>query len=253
MPELPPLTIVVTTWLPPADGGARFAVMKQARRSWSNNLIYEDGDTAGTIDYVIGDDGSPRDTLPQIAEVYRSFSRSTITMLPGSREGVGASLNRCVREISDWGRELALYMVDDWALSNTLDITPWVKLLLQDESIGAVRLGPPHPDLTGRVMHLGELGWALALDRHHYAFSFRPTLFHKRFFEAYGPFEEGVSALECERQYNERFCRWQVMSHSPPAKYGEVVGPDIVLALPSPFSHLYSVELSAIVPEGASA
>lgn len=237
---LPPITIVVTTYLPPGpDGGERFKVMKQARRSWSNHLIYGDEGTVGTIDYVIGDDGSPRDTLPQICEVYRSFSRSVITMLPGVREGVGASLNRCFREISDWDRELALYMVDDWALSNALDLTPWARLLMEDESIGAVRLGPPHPDLTGRVMHLGDLGWALALDRHHYAFSFRPTLFHKRMFDWLGAFQEGVSSLECERFANEQWCA------DPDA-------PGIVLALPSSFTHLYSVELSSVEPEGVS-
>lgn len=239
MSELPALSVVVTTWLPPGlAGGKRFNVMKQARRSWGDYLIYEDDPRlpSASFNYVIGDDGSDPPTLPQIAEIYRA-PRCRVTMLPGTRQGVGASLNRCF-ECAFQISPVALYAVDDWALSNVLDITPWVKLLLQDESIGAVRLGPPHPDLTGRVMHLGELGWALALDRHHYAFSFRPTLFHKRMIDWLGGFEEGVSSLECERLANERWCA------DPDA-------PGIVLALPSPFEHLYSVELSALVPEGA--
>lgn len=227
MPDLPPITFVATTWLPEGDAGlTRMATEQKAIFSWQHYAHY-----AGLLRLHVADDGSIGQQ-PWRASWAVSYSRQ-------HRRGVGASLNAAFRHtFEDDG--LALYAVGDWALSNALDLTPWARLLIENESIGAVRLGPPHPDLTGRVMHLGDLGWALALDRHHYAFSFRPTLFHKRMYDWLGGFEEGVSSLECERLANERWCR------DPSA-------PGIVLALPSPFTHLYSVELSAIQPEGAKA
>ena len=57
---------------------------------------------------------------------------------------------------------------------------------------------------------------------------------HKRFIDRYGPFPENCSALDCEYLYNDRFCNNQ--------------GPDIVLALPHPWYHIYGVDLSGVVP-----
>ena len=99
-----------------------------------------------------------------------------------------------------------------------------------------VRLVPPHPGITGKV-RMFPTGWAFVVDRHHFAFAFRPALYHQRFIDAYGWFSEGTSALECERRYNEHFAR--------------TPGPEIIYALPYPWVHVGAEggdELSAIIP-----
>ena len=109
-------------------------------------------------------------------------------------------------------------------------------MVAQYPHIGMVRLGPPHPWLTGEIVHT-TIGWFIHLDRHHYAFGMRPALYWPNFLEAYGRFEEGVSAMECERLYAEKFCNTE--------------GPDIAYALPYPWEHVGRVEVGDVVPDGA--
>ena len=90
-------------------------------------------------------------------------------------------------------------------------------------------------------------GWGLRLDPHHFAFGHRPALYHKRFFDAYGYFEEGVSALECERLYAEHFCR-----ERPDLFAIDQPCPDIVYALSYPWVHLGEAEVGDVEPEGAA-
>ena len=130
---------------------------------------------------------------------------------------------------------LVLYAVDDWALTADLDLTPWADALMVRPDIGMVRLGPPHPDLTGTVVMLPE-GWALRLDRHHFANATRPFLAHRRFYDAYGWYDEEQSAYECERLHNLRY------AHAPAGL------PDVVLALPHPWIHVGEAEVGDITP-----
>ena len=174
-----------------------------------------------------------------LEHIQRRYAAAEKTFLPAyiytqqKRHGVGASLNAGIREIRE-DDSLLLYLVDDWELLQPFDLTPWAKLLIEEDSIGAVRLGPPHPWLTGEIIHHPTCDWYMKLDRHHFAFAHRPALYHKRFFDAYGPFTEDVNAYECEQLYNDHFCK--------------TGGPDIVLALPHPWKHIESVELAGVVP-----
>lgn len=226
MPERPRVTVVMTTYFPPGEGGAsRQRAAIETLASWKTHLRYD-----GEIALHVADDGSGLEHWPALLfgwDDRQDGSRQ-------ERHGVGASLNAGCKRAFARG-DIALYAVDDWLLTADLDITPWVDLLMRGDGVCMVRLGPPHPDLSGTVMHLGDLGWALRLDRHHFAFGHRPALYHPRMFEAYGEFAEDVNAYECERLYNERFC--------------SIPGPDIVLALPHPWMpHPGSIELADINP-----
>lgn len=250
--SLPPITIVVTTYAPPGEAGVhRRNAALSAWQSWREHLKYE-----GELRVHIADDGS--ELVDYTESWWKNLNRrhplcplGNLTYSRQERWGVGASLNAGFREAYK-DSLLTLYAVDDWGLRSQFDLTPWVDLLTECESIGAVRLGPPHPDLTGTIEHYprppsGKVSdglWYLRLDRHHFAFSHRPTLFHKRLTDAYGPFDEDISALECEQLYNERFCA--------------TAGPDIVLALPTPWEHnlaywadgVKNIELADVVPGG---
>lgn len=203
---------------------------REALSSWQQHLLYP----AGDVFLHVADDGSVPDGYPERFGPFHDSRFGEPSFSRQERHGVGASLNAGFAEAFKRS-PFALYFVDDWALTGDLDLTAWVRILLEDESIGMVRLGPPHPDLTGRVKHT-PIGWYLRLDRHHYAFAHRPALYHERFLTAYGAFEEDVNAYDCERIYAERFCK--------------TAGPDIVYALPYPWSHVGTVELAGVQPSG---
>lgn len=224
------ITIVATTWAPKGPvGESRGLSTRQAILSWERHLKY-----GALLCLHIADDGSDHELYCKGYEFLPWASPPwNVTFSRQDRRGVGASLN--VGLAAAFARSpLALYAMDDWALTEDLVLDPWARLLLESEDIGMVRLGPPHPGLFGEVL-MTPHGWVLALDRHHFVYSYRPALLHQRFLEAYGSFDEGCTALECERSYNERFC-------AAPA------GPGIVLALPHPWQHLGGVEVGDVEP-----
>lgn len=229
------LTIVVTLYEPEDDlARTRRRACTLALQSWQESLEY-----SKQLFVHLADDGSPD---PQYLQAIRGTLLAPLQFPPWDtvgvsesrqeRRGVGASLNRGFEKAFAQG-EVAAYFVDDWCLDRWLNITPWVELLEENEDVGMVRISPPHPHLTGHV-RMFEQGWALQLDRHHFAFAHRPALYHRRFYEAYGPFAEGVSAHECERLYNENFARRP--------------GPEIVYALPDFFKPQYPYHVGRIEP-----
>lgn len=218
--------IIVTTYFPEGEiGKRRMEYAKVAFTSWVDNLRLSE-----ETHFHVADDGSSAEWIEPFKEfVEGSFSQQ-------QRLGVGASLNAGIQEIKLRNIDVFGYFVDDWILNDGFYARSWVELLRNRNHIGVVRIGMPHPGITGRVEMEPE-GWLLRLNRHNFAFGFRPALYHTRFFEAYGPFDEMQSSLECERMYNERFCKGQ--------------GPDIVLALPSPFTPTaQDIVLSDIQPMG---
>ena len=224
------IVIVCTTYFPPGEMGER-RVSESMRTvdSWQRHLQYE-----GDLRLHVADDGSDAELLKRFLGGI-SWD-ATVTMQ--RRMGVGASLNAGMAHAFAQ-RALALYAVDDWTVRADFDLTPWARLLLaspEDERrpVGMVRLGPPHPWITGQVETFRD-GWGMRLDRHHYAFGHRPALYHHRMIDHYGWFAERVNAYECERMYAERFAAL-------------TDGPDIILALPSPWDHDSTVELADIEP-----
>jgi len=226
MTDLPILAILVTTYIPP-NGAVRLEAMERTIRSWREHLKYE-----GEMHIHIADDGSSIvpgkgfwDSL--VGDwACMSFSRQ-------EHRGVGASLNTgwaACHEITP----ITLYAVDDWALMADLDITGWVRLLLEDDSVGCIRLGTPHPHMRGGVLRTFAQGWTISWDRSAFYWGMRPALYHRRFVDTYGPVVERISALEAERLYNEHICASQ--------------GPSIELVILHPWQHLWSIEMADIEP-----
>ncbi len=217
--DYPPITAVVTTYITTQQ---RKEVVERTLMSWGKYLYYE-----GEINLILSDDGSSQPFHP-------SWSPDPIWTRQ-DRRGVGASLNAGFN-LAFRTSPIVLYAVDDWSLTEPLDLTPWVRLLMERDDVGLVRLGPPHPNLTGKVEMVTSLwqGWGLRLDKKGLVVAQRPALWHKRMIDAYGWFQEQVSALECERLYNEHFC--------------QADGPDAVLVLPHPWLHIESESLSSLTP-----
>jgi len=223
---LPPITIVTTTYL---VNDVRLRTAISTINSWERYLEYSE-----FIYLHVSDDGSDDDRVSTLFDAINFVE--DVTYSEQSRQGVGSSLNKGFKKAFETS-PLVLYAVDDWKLLHDFNITPWAQLLMEREDVGMVRLGPPHPFTSGKVEMFTDnwQGWGLRLNREGFAFGHRPALYHRRMIDAYGWFKEGCNALECERLYNEKFL------HS--------AGPDIVLALPHPWQHIDSIELSSLEPK----
>lgn len=207
MSELLEITLMVAVYFPPGEPGRiRQSGFRESLRSWQANLYYE-----GDLSLLVVNDGPALADWPEWQGPQRALGHP--------RGGLGASFNLGFRDALARS-PLAANIVDDWMLVQPFDLTPWALLLMEYEKAGAVRLLAPYPGTTGTIHPLPH-GWAVILNRHNLAGGLRPTLYHRRFFDAYGWFDEACSSWECERMFNERFC--------------QSTGPESVLALPLPW------------------
>lgn len=174
----PVLWILLTTY-------RRTEECLQTVQALKQNLIY------GNIGWVVVDDGTGgnhlRDIVEEIGYSYTIIRREL-------REGVGANMNWGLRQIFDRGDELILTMEDDWILDRPVDMEPYVNLLINHEKYGMVRFGYLAANLLGYlVSEEGKLFWRLEPNGETYRFAGHPSLRHKRFFDHYGFYAEGLS------------------------------------------------------------
>lgn len=179
--------------------------------------------------YIV-DDHSP--DPPYDASVWETVIRAE----ENDTYGVGASLNRGMRQAQKDGFKYALYAVDDWMAHVPMHLGPALRYMeaLGPDVIG-IRLGLPHPDMTGTFRHTTDFGWYVELDPHHIVVSHRPTLWNIEAVQRMGGWPEHCSALECEAEMNRR---WIYMPHRLQMLYW----------LPTTFDHVESVSLSEIDP-----
>lgn len=211
--DYPPVTIVMTTWF---TDTARRKLAEDTLATWVDLLEY-----AGDLHLHVADDGSTIKWKPE------KIWKGPLTYSRQERHGVGASLNQGFRQAFKLSPVVA-YFVDDWQLKEPLTITPWVRLLLERQDVGIVRLGPPHPYLKGTIMPYTEewQGWAMKLDRYGLTVGHRPELFHQRYTEFYGWWDEDTNAQEVERLASVRYA-------------DKPTGPDIIYALPHKWFHYH--------------
>lgn len=221
--------IVVTTYFPDAS---RVDVALETIRSWSHNL-----DEATAIEMIIFDDCSPLEHFQRFLDRLPLSWPDPVNVRRSRRPaGVGNSLSQAFD--AAFSLDLAvLYAVDDWVADGPVDVSRWLPLLGED-GWGCIRLGPPHPELRGRVK-MTVPGWLLDCEPYGYAVSFRPALWHRSFFDRLPPFARDVSALEAEDRMN---TAW--------AELVKGVRPRVGCVMASPFTpHPASETLSALNPK----
>ena len=144
MSDLPDVTIVMTTYFTDQE---RITLAEKALRSWENFLCYS---AYNYINLHIADDGSTLDW-----DIVDIWPGGNVSYSHQERKGVGASLNAGFKKAFETS-PIVLYAVDDWKLMYDIDITHWVKVLMEREDVGMVRLGPPHPNIRGSVEAFSE-------------------------------------------------------------------------------------------------
>jgi len=229
--------IITTTYYPATKLGAkRYRTMLEVIKSWKDHLHY-----SGDLELIVCDDGTEelksgnkKITPAVMVEAINKVWGKKIEYSSSHRLGIGASFNRGFAAAFD-ATDQAIYIPDDMRLLVDFDLDPWVKFLDEYPDYGMVRLGLVHPNLMGETKFIPEIGYGMALIKEQgYVYAGRPALFHKRFMDAYGHFQEGSSAIDCENDYNRRFM------HSP--------GPDVFLALPYRWHHDDVLELGHMTP-----
>lgn len=155
------------------------------------------------LGFHIADDGSGQeytDTLRrEIGDDYH------VTLTDSRRGGVGMNMNMgidsCLQRADMW-----LHLEDDWELRQPLDLRPCVQMLLENESIGMIRLGYISPGVTGELVSAaGKLWWKLHKNSDTFVYTGHAALKHRRFFNTYQYFAEGIPPGLTEIDYCSRF------------------------------------------------
>ena len=165
------------------------------------HLKYKDG----TLFWYIADDGSEP---AHVAELERAILNTTgpdsqwgALGAHTEKLGYGASANKAWRAALERSA-FSLWLEDDWELSRDLDLTPYVRLLAQHDDVGMVRLGHLAIDLDCRTVGYDGVHYLNILPTTNYQFSGNPSLRHRRFWEAFGEYPEGLNPGNTEIAYD---------------------------------------------------
>ncbi len=146
----------------------------------------------GPLKWHIADDGSGPEHIGALTKLVPDA-----TVSDAKRGGVGRSMNLGMQLCSQRA-EFILWLEDDWELVQPFDLSPCVQLLQERGDIGMVRLGYISPGITGDLVSgAGRLWWRLQKGPT-YTFTGHAALRHKRFVEAYGHYQEGLTPGETE-------------------------------------------------------
>ncbi len=190
MNDYPPVIATIFTY-------RRLNLALETIRSIKEKLIYPN------IGFHIADDGSGIDYIARlIEEIGPEYS---LTVSDAQRGGVGKSMNLGVTAALERA-DLWAHTEDDWTLPEPLDLTPCVRLLMEDESIGMVRLGRlsagPRAQVIGGA---DKVWWKFEKNSDTYVFSGNASLRHRRFHDAYGQYTEGLTPGKTELNYCHKF------------------------------------------------
>jgi len=164
-------------------------------RSNMANLEYD-----GELLWIVADDGSSNhhwNAVCSLADPLAYFSFRSDRAGYGSNANKAWAIARAIGPVSFW-------LEDDWELQERTNITPYVEMLLEQESVGMVRLGYLPVDLTITTVGLNGRVYLAVHKGVQYAFSGNPHLKHTRFFEAYGEYSEEYAPGDTEVDYDHK-------------------------------------------------
>jgi GT2 family glycosyltransferase len=183
-----PITIILQTW-------QRTDCAVRTIRAAREHLRYPD------LRWYVADDGSRPE---HVDVVLAELADAPLVGWHSERLGYGATANRAIAAAEQIG-VLYLFLEDDWALSQPLDLWPYAALLMERDEIGMVRLGVLNLDIRGRTWgHSGRLYWTLDKAPHLEGtpvFTGHPSLRHRRYREAYGEYPTGLGPGDTELAY----------------------------------------------------
>lgn len=187
-----PIVVIIQTW-------ERTECAVRTIRAARQHLRYPD------LRWYVADDGSRMEHVEAVMQALEG-----VVYVGGHTErlGYGATANKAIHAAEQVSR-LLLFLEDDWELTRDLDLYPYAALLMESTEIGMVRLGNLNLDIRGRTWaHGGVVYWKLDREPHIEGtpvFTGHPSLRHRRYREAYGPYPEGLIPGDTELAYAYQF------------------------------------------------
>jgi glycosyltransferase involved in cell wall biosynthesis len=188
----------------------------------------------------IADDGTPSEpndpypyqyTLSLIKYLGDRGQSGRIRFTRTDRKGWGANVNAAIKDVRS---DYIYFTEDDYVLLKPLDLRPYVAIMEMSDLIGMIRFGIAGHSLTAALREFnimskmpeyqengggrGSSGLGTVqmwlLDRFlssgpysEYLYSNRPHLVHKRFYDVYGLYPEGILLGDTELAYNAQIKR----------------------------------------------
>lgn len=157
------------------------------------------------IHWYVADDGSSEE---HVRAVLDALAGEDLVGLHNLKQGYGASANQAwtrANEISP----LSFWLEDDWELRGPLDLWPYAALLMEDDSVGMVRLGALNLEISGHTFaHRDSVYWRLdRIPKHDGTpvFTGHPSLRHNRYQVSYGNYPKGMTPGNTELAYAYRY------------------------------------------------
>ena len=148
------------------------------------------------LGWYIASDGGPDEHYKAVMEVLTNIG-VPVFGTHHERLGPGASWNKAIDE-SLKQCDLILWVENDWELSKELDITPYVRLLMEKENVGMVRLGYMAVGLDCHTVGHDGIHYLRIEKSTQYQYSGNPSLRHRRYFDAYPRYPTDKNPGECE-------------------------------------------------------
>jgi len=180
-----PITIILITY---ASSKERTSYAIKTIDSVLDNIRYPN------LAWFVADDGS---SAEHVSEVTTRLSDHNLIGVWSQRDSYGRSANEGIAAARTQG-QLAFFLEDDWELNHPLDLWPYAALLMEDESVGMIRMGYLNEGVKGKTFgHRGQLYWRLD-DESPYIFAGHPSLRHLRFHDHAGVYTERLQPGETE-------------------------------------------------------
>lgn len=210
----------------------RLELAKRTVIGLRDNLIYEDGN----IHWIICDDSS--DNHEDYVASLQALMPSKAFIVNGERKGVGYMVNRALAFAHNI-TPLTLIMEDDWELRSEFNITPYARIFFSIP-VGYVRFGYLSPGAGGHLYSInGQIYFSFEDKSFTYNAAGHPHLTHKRYYDYYGYYPEGVSPGETELQ---RCAQFNAKNDGPAIVYPINIAPNGV------FPHIGSESLNTVEP-----
>lgn len=207
----PPVGIILITY-------ARTEYAVETIASNCEHLRYD-----GELGWWIADDGSSREHYETCIHAVRESGGQLFGAHQTNRDGYGRNANQAWTALyQEHGCEITLWLEDDWRLQRPLDISPYVRLLMErKDTIGMVRLGYMPVGLNLYTLgHNGHM-YAKVMKDCLYAYSGNPHLKHTNFGRDYGYLPLGNNPGETEISYDHTFRHTKGVDVVWPLKIGD--------------------------------
>jgi len=197
MDEYPNLSVILVTY-------KRTDLAKRTIEGLSKYLAYP----KDKIYFYVADDGSPEEHVHRLRDTilrydFRLHGSHNEKFMPGTTfPGKGWNLAlRTMASVSPF----TLFMEDDWELRQPLAISPYLRLLNDNQGVGMIRLGGLAVGNDVKVVGYSGIHYLEYLRSSQYCYSGNPHIRHQRFTDTLGPFNENVNPGDLELDYDGKF------------------------------------------------